>query len=270
MADGDVPEEDEDTPAPRDTGLAASIRAMAKRTVKMGSEARERLTSRPVEDDGADMDRLMDEAKGHLDEPQGQTRRNAIQHLRAAVAATKAEKEARGDTGKTDDTQVYRGDLAEVVRPRRPSTVERTTDRPTERPRPTARPAPLKLVAEQRIDLPRQAPVRPRRVAQEMASAATGGPEGFGDFAEAVGAHTLPELLEAAAAYMSFVEGRDEFSRPQLMTAVRAVSDNAFSREDGLRVFGQLLRDGKIEKLDGGRFIASEDNEYIPEDRAAG
>ena len=85
-----------------------------------------------------------------------------------------------------------------------------------------------------------------------------------------MGATKLPELLEAAAAYMSFVEGRDQFSRPQLMGKVRQVQREDFTREDGLRSFGQLLRAGKIEKIKGGRFTVSEDIGYRPDHRAAG
>ena len=69
---------------------------------------------------------------------------------------------------------------------------------------------------------------------------------------------------------MSFVEGLDQFSRPQLMNTVRQVEQEEFSREEGLRSFGQLLRAGKLKKLDGGRFKASDDIGFQPEERAAG
>lgn len=85
-----------------------------------------------------------------------------------------------------------------------------------------------------------------------------------------MGAHDLPSLLEAAASYLSFVEGRDQFSRPQLMTKVRQVEQGDFSREDGLRSFGQLLRAGKIEKIRGGRFAVTGDIGYRPDQREAG
>ena len=139
--------------------------------------------------------------------------------------------------------------------------------------------APLKLVAEQRVDLPETelpAPgavaqtVRPRRVSMPLDRDDDDSAGGFASFAEEVGANRLPELLEAAAAYMSFVEGRDEFSRPQLMTKVRQVDTGDTSREDRLRSFGQLLRDGKIEKVQGGRFAASDSIGFRPKDRAAG
>ena len=97
-------------------------------------------------------------------------------------------------------------------------------------------------------------------------------PEGgkFNEFAEEMGATELPDLLEAAAAYLAYVEGKDQFSRPQLMTKVRMVQEENFSREDGLRSFGQLLRQGKIEKISGGRFTVSDRISFKPDTRAAG
>ncbi|MGJ8625657.1 MAG: hypothetical protein ACSHXB_01750 [Sulfitobacter sp.] len=217
-----------------------------------------------------DMDRLLAETDHQMDEPESATRRNAFSHLRAAVAAKKADV-AMGASEKADENDgAYRNDLADVVRPRRPVSTLARTERPGE-----GRPAPLKLVAEQRIDVERArpaGPVRPRRVAavSDVAAPAAEG-ESFADYAAEMGATKLPQLLEAAAAYMSFVEGREQFSRPQLMTKVRQVGpEDGFSREDGLRSFGQLLRAGKIEKIKGGRFTVSDDIGYRPDHRAAG
>ena len=168
----------------------------------------------------------------------------------------------------------YRDDLANVVRPRRPVGGEdggRATR--TERPVINTKPAPLKLVAEQRIDVDHNAPVtpvRPRRVDRDAMAQASGEAGDFAEFAENMGATRLPDLLEAAAAYMSFVEGHAEFSRPQLMTRVRAAGEQDFSREDGLRSFGQLLRQGKIEKIKGNRFTVSDQIGFRPNERAAG
>ncbi len=218
---------------------------------------------------GADSDaaRIFEQTDNALDEPASNERRNAIQHLRAAVAATKAEKHAGGDIHSNVDDQPYRLDLESAVRPRRPHVLG---DAPrAERPSTVARPAPLKLVAEQRIDAP-QTPVRPRRIsradlmaeapARPDAAAVTrddNGTDSFTTFAEEVGANGLPELLEAAAAYMADVEGHQQFSRPMLMQKLKEIDENGFSREDGLRSFGQLLRQGKLLKLKGGRFTVT-------------
>lgn len=222
-----------------------------------------------------DMNRLMAKTNSEMDEPDSANRRSAIQHLRAAVAATRADKEAGVGARQDTISEAFREDLASVVRPRRPRTEGSGTARPTE----PARPAPLKLVAEQRIDAPSAppAPVRPRRVSmadihEEPRSPAHASEDGdsFADYAESMGAHNLPEILEAAASYLSFVEGRDQFSRPQLMTRARSVIGDDFSREDGLRSFGQLLRQGKIQKLKGGRFTVSDDIGFQPGERRVG
>lgn len=217
-----------------------------------------------------DMNRLMAETDQQMDEPESATRRDAFAHLRAAVAAKKADVAMGASENGDESDDAYRNDLADVVRPRRPVSAAGRTERPTE-----SRPAPLKLVAEQRIDVESTrpaGPVRPRRVAAVNETAqATPSDDSFADYAAEMGATKLPQLLEAAAAYMSFVEGREQFSRPQLMTKVRQVGpEDGFSREDGLRSFGQLLRAGKIEKIKGGRFTVSEDIGYRPDHRAAG
>ncbi|QIE44643.1 hypothetical protein G5B38_03345 [Pseudohalocynthiibacter aestuariivivens] len=238
--------------------------------------------------------RIFDEAATQLEEPESNERRNAIQHLRAAVAATKAERSAGGAMQEDVDDEPYRLDLKSAVRPRRPQAVSGTGERSarSERPRST-RPAPLKLVAEQRIDAPSSEPVRPRRVSRsDLAAAprqetpASEAPQptasnppapqrtteagNFIDFAEDMGARSLPDLLEAAAAYMSDVEGHSEFSRPMLMHKLKEASPADFSREEGLRSFGKLLRDGKLQKLKGGRFAVTDATDFRPRTRAAG
>ncbi len=213
-----------------------------------------------------DVSRLMDEAGAQLDDPATSGQRDTYSHLRTAVAATEAEREEGKGNDDTPEDQ-YRGDLASVVNPRRPE-VAVTSARPV-----VDAAAPLKLVAEQRIDTETAdtGPVTPRRVSSpdEDEAAEEGG---FATFAQEQGAQSLPDLLEAAAAYLSFIEGQEQFSRPQLMNKVRSLKQDSFNREESLRSFGQLLRDGKIEKTGGGRFAASNQIGFRPNDdeRAAG
>ncbi|MCG7493142.1 hypothetical protein [Thalassobius sp. Cn5-15] len=231
-----------------------------------------------------DVSRLMDKTVSEMDNPEGTHRRNAIAHLRAAVQATRAESDAGSVLNdRAGASHAYREDLNTVVRPKR-----RAPETDTEEV------APLKLVAEQRVDdtpapveqpaaaapVAPQAvkPVRPRRVRklqpqQPVVDSAAPSPaafSSFAEFAETMGAQELPDMLEAAASYLSHVEGLDQFSRPQLMKKARQIETLEFSREDGLRSFGQLLRDGKIEKLQGGRFTVSDQIGFNPKARAAG
>lgn len=253
---------------------AATQEAEAEQRAEEVAPARAKI--KRLADD--DLSRLMEESESKMGEPEAATSRDAFSHLRTAVASKKADEAAGGASDDLDTDEAYRDDLASVVRPRRPvaaSGAERPrTKRPAE-----PQPAPLKLVAEQRIDLDQSrgaAPVRPRRVSAMAPKAVTtseaqaSGADSFADFAADMGATQLPDLLEAAAAYLSFVEGLDEFSRPQLMTKVRQVEQENFTREESLRSFGKLLRECKIEKLKGGHFQASDLIGFKPDARATG
>lgn len=231
------------------------------------------LSEDPQVDDEA-LDRLMSESEAKMQEPESSRRRDTIAQLKAAVAAKEAARQI-GDT--QDDAQdaenAFREDLSQAVPSEqsglvRPRPVVRSSNR-TERPRP----APLKLVAAQRVDLddsePREAPVVPRRVAARTASAPDQSAGSFAEFAENMGASELPDLLEAAAAYTAFVEGADEFSRPQILRRVRTVATEDFNREDGLRSFADLLRAGRFTKVRNGRFQVADDSRFNPERRAS-
>jgi hypothetical protein len=167
------------------------------------------------------------------------------------------------------------------VRPRRPAPAHAATARPTAEPE---RPAPLVLVSEQRVDHPAHAEpvvIRPRRVtsnvlaveeAEEAAEESDAenifaSSKSFAEFAERIGATELPDLLEAAAAYAACVEGRPHFSRPQILRSAVEAAEMPVSREQSLRSFGMLLRQGKITKVKRGQFAIAETSRYLPEAR---
>ncbi|MBW0158836.1 hypothetical protein [Sedimentimonas flavescens] len=239
----------------------------------------------------ADVSRLMEKADEQLAGRENRRRFSAIAHLKAAVAATVADRRAKSAPKADDQTGPYRADLSEAVRPRRPSQAEPSTPRPAVS---EPRPAPLVLVSAQRIDrdsetVPPTAPVvRPRRIPSRLV--ATISPEdelvefaeadlppmapseaaSFAEFAEARGAQGLTELLEAAAAYTAQVEGRPHFSPPQVMRKVASVSEGAeTSREERLRGFGALLRQGKIEKVRRGQYAIAKASRYYDESKSA-
>jgi hypothetical protein len=226
-----------------------------------------------------DVSRLLRQTNTEMEGPESKRRMSTLAHLKAAVAATVAELRApspAAGTGEPSRLDRYRADLAKVVRPRRPDDRE-----------PTERPAPLVLVSEQRIDRPSNTDASPTRVMPRRVSAGNLAVEtvedsaaeteadnifassrSFAEFAERLGATELPDLLEAAAAYTACIEGQPSFSRPQLMRHVSAVTpDTDAVREDSMRSFGQLLRQGKIEKVKRGQFAITDTSYYLAEAR---
>lgn len=236
-----------------------------------------------VEDEDAALNRLMDATSTRLsDDDEGAVRRASIAHLKAAVAATKADDSIAKAAADEEERELdqYRSDLARVVRPGRA--------RPRAEGTSTSRPSPLVLVSEQRIDAP--APeaaaldVRPRRITsgnlalqeemdEDVEDTLLEQPdvESFGEYAARYAALDLPDILEAAAAHYTYVEGTPNFTRPMLMRKISAITvTDPPSREAGLRSFGSLLREGKIVKGDDGKFVISGKSRFTPEAQEAG
>ena len=243
-----------------------------------------------------EMARLMQEADKQSEVVETRRRFSAIAHLKAAVAATVADRITKGqDTarGSIEDPQAaeaYREDLTQAVRPRRP--VGGGNERAMRRPE-TLRPAPLMLVSEQRIDTldpatqdpaaaartPTTHVIRPRRISSaqlaeafddEAEAMAPNQATSFAEFAETLGTQGLSDLLEAAAAYTSAVEGRPHFSPPQIMRKLTAMSETAeVPREERMRVFGRLLRQGKIAKVKRGQYAITTASRYYDEAKVA-
>ncbi|KUJ85628.1 hypothetical protein AVO45_01150 [Ruegeria marisrubri] len=262
-------ESSDDRDAPEGTLTARDEADLLRKLAAVETALYARAEGQPDTDKKDDLTRLMDAADERMDDPSAGDSRQTYSHLRAAAAAAAAEKKAGSHELSQSSDKEYREDLASVVSPRRPE-----AGGTSRRPEPEGI-APLRLVAEQRIDTSdaetEKTPVHPRRVSSAIDADKAAREGGFARFAEEQGAHSLSDLLEAAAAYLSFVEGQEQFSRPQLMNKVRALQLEEFDREESLRSFGQLLRDGKIEKAGGGRFAASSEIGFRPDDeRAAG
>ena len=269
--------------------LMATLEAVQRKAdaeARAEREGRAMLETQDIEANAESVSRILDVTNTEMEETEGTRRRSAIAHLKAAVAATRADKflsRAKDEEAKSELTK-YRTDLEKVVRPRRPSESEMPKKRRT---------VPLVLVSEQRVDKDagNNAPahdgpaVRPRRISTEalnygddvegqddaQADNIFVDPGSFAQFAAEMGAHDLPDLLEAAAAYTSFVEGNAFFSRPQIMNAVAQLNeDKPYSREESLRSFGLLLRRGKIKKIKRGQFVISDNSRFKPQQAAVG
>ncbi|WP_054004671.1 hypothetical protein [Cypionkella psychrotolerans] len=277
-----------------------------------------------TESDDDAVTRLMAATNSVMDDEESRRRHSAISHLKAAVAATEAERQikaANPGRPQPDRQDIYRHDLESVVRPKpADSSIETRAAANAERL------TPLVLVSEQRIDRAKPAaapfvataafvapailtpsapasprvvmPVRPRRVSGAASMAAmqampdedsligdatddlddedllAAEDEGnffaegqnFADFAEKLGANSLAELLEASAVYCTQVLGRPNFSRPLVIRQLDSLIDEPdHQREDCLRAFGTLLRQGRIAKIKRGQFAMTERSPLLAE-----
>jgi len=204
---------------------------------------------------GDDLSRIFEETDSHLETSASSRRRNAIQHLRAALAATRAETRTSAQPRRDrDDTQGRAG-------PRAAARLRRA--RGSSRCGPDAHPVnctpdPLRLMAEQRIDTPqtpeRKRPLPPMDIAAMPAEPV---PEDFGAFVARMEAARLPDLIEAAAAYLADIEGRMRFSRPMLMEKLDQIGV-ADVREDMLCACDALLTKGKLRKCPDGRYATTD------------
>jgi hypothetical protein len=278
------------------------VRAIAV-TAPQPTETEDAVAPEPrkrIETDGADeaVSRLMAQTNTAMDGVDIKRRQSAIAHLKAAVVATEADRQVAPAQPKADRIDPYRHDLESVVRPLRVETAQ------ADRPQPLVlvseqridrslkAPAPASAVDAPRV----VAPVRPRRItsggqavalhadslmglqgedleddAEFDAEATIAGnlfsdAESFGDFADRLGATELPDMLEAAAVYCAQVLGRPQFSRPMVLSQLATLPEAAeFSREDGLRVFGTLMRQGRIAKIKHGQFAVTERSPLLAE-----
>jgi hypothetical protein len=77
-------------------------------------------------------------------------------------------------------------------------------------------------------------------------------------FTRRLGAASLPELLEASAAFTTLVRGQARFSRRDIMLALDEIGeDKDFTQEARIKSFGKLLRKGSIVRVDDGKFTMS-------------
>ncbi|MGC8203275.1 hypothetical protein ACP2AV_11290 [Aliiroseovarius sp. PTFE2010] len=284
LGEGTLPA-DEESDLIAQLAAASGVDDPSERLAKEDRVARSKLLEENPIDETGNVGRLMEETDRAFSNTEGSRRRSAIQHLKAAVMARRSDDDAIEQGSEESVKSRFADDLARVVQPSRPTASAKKTER---------RLAPLMLVSEQRVDVTDMdepaapvSPVRPRRVSTgnlvlqndyeddldqaAVSETAVADAASFADYADKVGAENLTDLLEAAAAYASYVEGQPHFSRPQIMKTVADLkADEGYTREDGLRSFGTLLRTGKIKKLKRGQFVVADNTRFKPEERFAG
>ena len=269
--------------------------AMRRREERRQRAAALRGSQDGLEREDEALERLLVTTRSKMEKPEQMRRMNALDQLKAAVAATEADRHFTGrlvsksndeDEHETADLAAYREDLRRAQNNARLGGLASTAKPRVEQP-------PLILVSEQRIDEPapsifeEHSPQPMHEVAetegnlalkpqmrfseeidddgeiQGIPADAFSDATNFEDFAERIGAFELQDLLEAAAAYTSIVESKARFSRAQVMTKIAKLNaHDAFSKEAGLRAFGKLLREGKILRVQDGQFAISKASRF--------
>lgn len=221
--------------------------------------------------DDTALDRILAETNTQMDDQDASRRRSSISHLKAAVQATRADK-ATGPIEGTEEEQKspYRSDLAKAVKPPSSDATAQKTPEPQ-------RASPLVLISEQRVKdtdteqdasvtAQRDRLVRPRRVnistTRKRPDATEADPDAepvvaantdltaFAAFAAHIDHDDIEGYLRAAASFVTQASGLSHFHRPQVVKLVtKQDSPDAISREDALRAFGRLLREGEIIKV---------------------
>ena len=203
------------------------------------------------------VERLIRQVGSEMEEPATRRRTSTIAHLKAAVAATVAERMIPGLRREAkDETVVYRNDLADAV-----SLEDQGRSLPADRV------APLVLVSSQRVERAPApvvaeeigevaAPARPRRVSSAVLAEALA-PEPVSPRSAGRSIEQATRLLESAAQALLASADEPVFTRPQLMREA-ALDARGFSRDEALIAFGTLLREGRILRASRGLFTLAE------------
>ena len=268
-ADDDEGDDDDDDEFDLEREVA---KVEAEIAARKGNEFARRGLPRHVEDA---MSRIMSQTDQHLNQPENRRHRDAFAQLKAAVAATEAARQL-GDNGtdKRHPDDVYKDDLgaheakdkgegksAPPLKLVKSQEVKPASDVQEQTPETPATESPAPASSDQ----PEPASARLRQIATQKEAVQTGDNVGFADFVASHGATDLADQMEAAGAYICFVQGETDFSRPQVMKVVQSASDTEISREDGLRSFGRLLRQARLVKLANGRFQVADNTQYRPD-----
>jgi len=261
------------------------------------------------------IDRWLEIANEKMAAPAHITKANALERLKAAVAATEAERATRMEkvvpevveTGeeRRDNTISFRRELAKVrkayeqetsvfSRPRsrraaadstsssaRPLVLDMgqrisesdqndgvkkksgltlVSDKKTEQPIKTEKSSGF---AEKQKKLTRSEPVKKTAKAtvvpeeKTKGSGASSNLPSFEDFSRLMGASTLIELLEASAAYMSVVLGKDHYSEKQISSNLPPHIKRIVKEDERVGTLERLNKRGFIEARNDGSYVIS-------------
>lgn len=252
--------------AAQEAALAAELAALEAPAPLLLHPAAPRAKINPTE---ATLDKLIARANNDLADDDLRRRQAALAHMKAAAAATKADRDLGADAAGEDAVlETYRHTLDQVA------------------PDGGPRSATLVLVSEQRIGRNEakrsDAPLRlaPAIIPAENIFRANddeddasgpqsnifSGMETFEDFADRLGASEQIELMEASAIYVAHIEKQPLFRRRQLIRHMSSLPDALpMTREASVQIFNQLLGMGRFAEMEPGLFAVTDRSPLLAE-----
>ncbi|MBT6532671.1 MAG: hypothetical protein HOM03_06835 [Marinovum sp.] len=191
-----------------------------------------------------DVSRLLKQTDQKMAQPDQSRRRNALAHLRAAVAANRGELPT--DPEMTDILKI-------ATSTNSASKTFPSQEVPPKENNTSPAPKPLRLVENQRVDAPDVA------AADTSQNTPIETPIDFATYAQRVEATTLEAQIEAAASYLSLILRRDTFFRRNVFSRTRQVSEHPFVRRTYMGIFSSLIEQGKVKNLEDGTYEICKD-----------
>lgn len=260
---------------------------------KQGAPKKEAHELNEIQQEDAALDRLLETTNSKLAKPAHARRSNALERLKAAVAATEAERRLRGITSPgrpkvqdlSSEADNFRHELRSVrVSHEEAIKITRPVAKRSENSRRRSPIATLILGSEQQVaeantDVSENLKKKPvheeitPKTENTTLKVVRPAPEtgNFARFAAKAGAGTLLELLEASAAYLAIVENQPRFSQERLVANLEGyLQGNSVSAEATNRSLNRLLRDGKILRVKTDRFTISKSTRHGYQEKLAG
>ncbi len=255
--------------------------------------AREMREKENIQQEDAALDRLLETTNSKLAKPAHARRSNALERLKAAVAATEAERRLRGiaSPGRpkvkdlSSEADNFRHELRSVrVSHEEAVKITRPVAKGGDSSRRRSSIATLILGSDQQVAEAEMAAseglkkkpapdTRTPEIDKTPLEVVRSAPEtgNFARFAAKSGAGTLLELLEASAAYLAIVENQPRFSQERLVANIEGyLQENSVSAEATNRSLNRLLRDGRILRVKADRFTISKSTRHGYQEKLAG
>jgi hypothetical protein len=224
------------------------------------------------------LDKLLARANSDLANNDVKRRQAALSHMKAAVAASKADRDLGDEAGKDRLINNFRAAMDAVA----PETAAPN------------RTSPLVLISEQRIDRSEAGPLDSRTAGHLQITPTSVGTDGaaenifrasdedldlagpqanvfagtetFEDFVDRLGAFEQTDIMEAAGVYVAHIEKQPLFRRRQLIRHMSSLPDALpLTREGSIGIFNELLALGRFTEMEPGMFAVTDRSPILAE-----